>query len=393
MDRRLQFTTAMRRLLHISLLLFALHVAAPAAALQHDVLAETQQQYDLASRERSALFERLEALEQQYQGFIRKIEELKNGGALNSIGGRIELQNLLAKSKTLADELDGLQAQLRAVDTKIAGQRTRLVSGLDQRLQALERSLGSAPAKERADIVVELNSLRKRRAAYTEPLPVAPTPRDLSSVMRLADDAAHPAELIAAADELQDTEDQLRRRLAAIEARLSELREARTLSRRARRFSREERFFEETDRDRVIARYERVTSTSADAPSANDSPANDASSEFAGLEGENSWDAPAAAPESAGGRDDASGPTQADHSDPEPPAPTPDPIPVVETTRETIVIDGGTDPSRTVGSLGTQRGGLDGEIDSLEAEHKRLKKQADTLRSRAGELRDRARDM
>ena len=165
-------------------------------ALQQTDIATAQRQYDSATKERSRLLERLGSLEDQYQGLVRQIEKLKSEGAIGTIGGRIELQNLLTKSKAIADELDGLQSRVRAIDNKLAGHRSTLVGGIDDRLGQLERSLGTAAPSKRGKIVAELNTLRKRRAAYTTPLPAAPSSREVDSALRLAEDAAHPDELM-----------------------------------------------------------------------------------------------------------------------------------------------------------------------------------------------------
>ena len=374
-------------------------------ALQQTDIATAQRAHDRVTQDRQRLLEQLQGLEDEYHGLVRRIEKLKSEGAIGTIGGRIELQNLLTRSKSIADELDGLQTKVRALDNRLAGHRSTLVGGIDQRLGQLERSLGSAAPSARGPIVAELNALRKRRAVYTTPLPSAPSAGDVNSALRLAEDAAHPADLMAAADELQDTEDQLRKRLAAIEGKLGELREARALARRARTFSREERFFEETDRDRVIARYERVTVTPSESPNGGSPPSQTvdrgstaADDDFGGNNSFGDGDEAAAAPmdsdfaaEPSAGRE--SEPTLSD-------SPTGAPVAVgggqddlFETSRETVVIDGGLDPSRAVGPLGGGGSDLEGEIRQLEGEQSKLSKQAERLSKRARELRKRAGEM
>lgn len=403
-----------KNLLMMLLLAATMAVSSNGFALQQTDIATAQRQYDEVTKERRRLLERLGGLEDQYQGLVRKIEKLKSEGAIGTIGGRIELQNLLTQSKAIADELDGLQSRVRAIDNRLAGHRSTLVGGIDERLGELERSLSSAAPAKRGRIVTELNSLRKRRAAYTTPLPAAPSARDVDSALRLAEDAAHPDELMAAADELQDTEDQLRKRLSAIESKLGELREARALARRARSFSREEKFFEETDRDRVIARYEKVTVTQTggesgsdnrDATAGNPSPPNDGAGQtanddeaFAG--GNNAFAetdgmaAPASDADDANTVDPGQRAGEPSISD----SPTGATVAsgsgdIFETSRETVVIDGGMDPSRAVGSLGSSNSNLDGQIRQLEGERSKLKKQANSLRKRARELRKQADEM
>ncbi len=396
-------TFSLKHLLFALLIAASVGVSSDGAALQNSDMSTAQRQVDEVTQERVRLLERLQGLEDQYRALVLKIEKVKSEGALRTIGGRLELQNLLTKSKAIADELDGLQSRARALDNQLAGHRSTLVGGIDQRLSQLERSLSSASPTSRRAIVAELNDLRKRRAAYTKPLPQAPSSRDVDSALRLAEDAAHPDELMAAADEIQDTEDQLRKRLAAIEGKLAELHEARALARRARSFSREEKFFEETDRDRVIARYERVTVTGTkttspdpvDTSNSGGQATNSPPSSVANESGNNATDDFAGAPamdadgmtaEPAAGRSE-SPISDAPGTPPVASGGSSDPF---ETSRETIVIDAGTDPSRAVGAIGTSGNQLEGQIKQLEGEQQKLKKQANTLRKRATELRKRA---
>ena len=380
-------------------------VSSPGFALQNTDLSAVQRQHDTVARERVALLEQLQGLESQYHGLVSKIEKLKSDGAIRTIGGRIELQNLLTKSKAIADELDGLQSKVRALDNKLAGQRSTLVAGIDGRLSQLERSLSSARPSSRPAIVAELNQLRQRRSAYTTPLPAAPSAVDVNSALQLAEAAAHPDELMAAADELQDTEDQLRKRLAGIESKLAELREARALARRARTFSRAEKFFEETDRDRVIARYERVTV--AQSPSTPSSTAGGSQTDATGDQAANappSFAAPEPGGNTAANEDGLGasfdGEATADSRGSEPAlvdSPSGAPVAaggdVFETSRQTIVIDGGMDPSRAVGAIGGSNSKVEGQIKQLETEQQNLARQADALRKRAQDLRKRAEQM
>lgn len=394
----------MMRRLHnlVTALLIAAAVATtapPVSALQQTDVAAAERQYELLSGERTRLLEQLGQLEDRYRGLVSRIERLKSDGAMGTLGGRIELQNLLTQSKAVADELDALQAKIRVVDNRMAGQRSVVVGGLDERVAGLERALASASPASRRAIVAELNALRRQRASYTTPLPEAPQAGDLHSAIRLAEEASHPEELLAAADELQDTEDQLRRRLAAIEAKLDDLRDAQALARRARSFSREEKFFEETDRDRVIARYDKVTVTSTPKTSSPDETGGNNSAgaadpptdDQANYDANNAFE-PVASPSAEG--DFASGrgePTVSDAPGEAPvAAPTAGGDDVFETSRETIVIDGGTDPARATGAFNGAATDLDSQIRRLEAEQKELSRQANGLRKRAKELRKRA---
>ena len=377
-----------------------------ASALQNPDFGETERAYAQTLSKRQRQVERLERLEDEYRALVSDIEKLKSSGGMTTIAGRIELQNLLTKSKALADELDAIQAELRTLDNRLDGQRSTLVSGIDGKVRELERSLGSASPSARAGIVAELNRLRQRRSRFAPAIPAGPSQGDVSSALRLAEEVAdHPDELMAAADELLDTEDQLRKRLAAIDGKLEELEDARALMRRARTFSREERFFEETDRERAPSKFDRTTTVATREPSQDK--ANTGGSEPVATAGPETDDASAnngagfAAEEPMAGApmSDADGaesrgvadpalsdaPSQAEVAPPSSGEPS-----LFETSRETIVIGGGNDPVRSVGSIGGSERDVDGQIRSLEKERERLKKQAEKLRKRAQQLRDRA---
>ena len=408
----------------ILVMLGGLHVTAgDGFALQQTDISAAKRAYSTTLQQRRSTVERLGSLEDRYRGLVEEIEKLRADGAIGTIGGRIELQNLLTKSKAIADELDALQAELRAVDNRLAGQRSTLVGGIDARLRELEGSLTRVPASSRGSIVQELNGLRRQRATYTTPLPSAPSSRDVRSALALAEDAAHPDELMAAADELQDTEDQLRKRLAAIESKLGELQDARRLARRARSFSREERFFEETDRDRVIARYERQQSagTQSSGSQSSDDGAANKSGGGAAVEQEPTFDAAEDSTNGAAG-DEFANNGFADGAGASPPLATDgdddanfvaDPTGGRATVSEpslgdapgsasvasgdpftgptqTIVIEDGVDPARAVGPTRRTHGGVEAEIQRLESERDRLSREAKKLRKRARELRTKA---
>ena len=383
-----------------------------AHGLQMPDFSEAERQYAKTVDQRGDLIGRLRSVESDYRRLVAQIDHLKANDAISTIGGRIELQNLLTRSKALADQLDRIQNEVRALDNRLQGQRSTLVTGIDRRVRELERSLGSVAPASRSAIVEELNTLRKRRSGLATPLPSAPSATEVRGALRLASEVGdHPDELMAAADELQDTEDQLRRRLAAINGQLQDLRDEKALVRRAQSFAREERFFEETDRDRVIARFERETTVRTSTPnsdatdnSANETPpvaneetvsgnsGNNANNDFAASDGLTASPQAAAGDDfgeaSRGGSSMTDAPGSAEVA---PPAPsTRDPF---QTTRETIVIGGGSDPARSVGSLSASGRNVDGQITTLEKERKKLEKQAEELEKRAADLRRRARQL
>jgi predicted nucleic acid-binding Zn-ribbon protein len=355
---------------------------------------ESQAEYSKAMDEREALMGELARIEGQYQKFVGDIEKLKRNRA-DGLRDRRELEGLLRQSRQMADELEALQGRIRQVDGRLESQRRRILGAIDGRIAELERSIGSVPASERAQVVEQLNALKAERRRYAAPMPPLPDHRRVMEALEMAStlDEAHPAELLAAADELEDTEEQVRRRLAAIEERLAELQQARRLSRRASSFAREESFFEEGDRSRVIARYERVTRAGAEGPvveggaSAPSSPtrgSDDGSFEAAPAPPGAEFDgAPAVGDSSAGGGDfdnAARGPEPIPHS------------PNFEDRRQTVVHGTDVDPSKAVGSVHFSDGNLDRNIRQLEEERRRLERQATELRRKADGLRKSARD-
>ena len=362
----------------------------PSAALE-----AMEQQYEGELSGRQELIGQMKALEVKHRGVVSRITQLKQ--APNTLTNRLALDDLLRQSKQLSDELAGLQSTLKTLDGKINTQRTKIVTGLEKHMKQLEASLASASPNARAKTVSELNALRKTRADYEAPLPAAPSVGDLNAALTLAERAQDPEELLAAADELLDSEDQLRRRLGAIDQRLDELKQSKRLTRRASSFAREERFFEETDRDRVIARYEKTTSTSTPAKdnaaqgddSATQGSANNAVSVGSqnntteSSDGAFEFDAVAnAAPHAtADPVSDARGtPTAAPAED------------LFGELTQTVVINANADPSKSVeaSNVGVSTG-LDSQIDRLLNERRLLEKQAEALRKQAEELKLRAR--
>ncbi len=360
----------------------------PSAALQ---AIEARYETDLAKRR--ALIDTMTDLESQHQSVVVRITALKQGA--NTLTTRLALEDLLRQSKQLSEALAEQDSQLRVLDKRINTQRSGIVTGLDEQMRSLETTLAKATPAERVQTVKKLNGLRTLRSSFEAPLPVAPTVRDLNAALNLAERATDPEELLAAADELLDSEDQVRRRLTAIDQRLGELKESKRLTRRASSFSREERFFEETDRDRVIARYERTTSTPKGTDTANEaSPTvnvqGDNSPVTAGDRSQNNDDGALefdAAPNAAGGP--ASAPLTDSSSVPAVAPERTDDL-FVDSTR-TVVINANSDPARSVGSASdTVSAGVDGQIDTLVRERDRLKRQAEALRAQAKDLQRRA---
>ncbi|MBA2660968.1 MAG: hypothetical protein H0U74_01630 [Bradymonadaceae bacterium] len=359
-------------------------------------LADNRSQYMATMSERGDLVGELRSLEQRYQKFVTDIEKLKRSGQ-DGLKTRRDLENLLRQSRQISDELDELQQRIRKVDGRLDGQRTRLVGELDSELRRLERSLAKATPQERSQAVAQLNALRAERQQYTAPMPALPDHGRLRQALAMADEfgQAHPAEMLAAADELEDSEDQVRRRLAAVEVRIGELQAARRLSRRAQSFRREESFFEEGDRSRLIARYQRDTRVVVNEHDGQSKAGqNNASSDFDG-------DTPYApspplsegVAEAERGNDDSDmvvgAPEPGQYFEPEV---GPTATPSYEDRRERVVFESSVDPSRSVEVAGFGEAGLDRSLQDLEQERRRLEKQASELRSRANTLRQNARE-
>ncbi|MEZ4460627.1 MAG: hypothetical protein R3E66_13045 [bacterium] len=363
----------------------------PSAALE-----AMEQQYEGELSGRQELIGQMKALEVKHRGVVSRITQLKQ--APNTLTNRLVLDDLLRQSKQLSDELAGLQSKLKTLDGKINTQRAKTVTGLEKHMKQLEASLASASPSDRAKTVNTLNALRKTRAEYEAPLPAAPSVGDLNAALTLAERAQDPDELLAAADELLDSEDQLRRRLGAIDQRLDELKQSKRLSRRASSFAREERFFEETDRDRVIARYEKTTTTSAPAKD-NTAQSTDAPAEQGSANNAVSVGSMNNSNESSDGAFDYEAVANGA------PAITPDPVTDARGTptaapaedlfgelTQTVVINANADPSKSVeASNEGVSTSLDSQIDRLLNERRLLEKQAEALRKQAEELKLRAR--
>ena len=196
--------------------------------------------------ERAGLVGELEVLEEEYEALVARIERAKRTGTAN----RAALQGMLRESRALAEKLEKLRGRVRGVDGRIGASRGQLVGRINERMKALETELPRARPAQRAEIVAELNRLRSERQSYGAPLPPVPSRSAIRRTVQAAEQARtdSPEELLAAADELQDTEDQLRARMQAIKKRIEDLRTTQLLVRRAKSFAAEERFFEETDR-------------------------------------------------------------------------------------------------------------------------------------------------
>ena len=396
------FLAAQHTLLNLVLML-TLNVSGIQPVFQTEPVEVVQQRYKDGLDERLDVVNSMKKLEAEHRRIVARIVALKQQGAGLTV--RLALDELLRDAQRISDQLAAKQDQVRVIDNRLGAHRTQLISAIENSIQNLEIQLRSAPARDRGAIVRELNQLRTQRASYMVSLPEVPSLEDLRAALTLATKADSPDELHAVADELQDSEDQLRRRLAAIEARIDDLKKSKRLVRRAQGFSREERFFEETDRERTIARYERTTTSgqSSDSPatpqSGSESPNQAGSPEPTESQNNDPGAFDDVANESLSPSfgsetdpDRGSTPPLSDASDF--PSAAPDNGNDVFESTESILIQTAEDPSRAVDLDGQAANStLDGQIRTLESEKKRLEKQAEMLKSRANDLRKRASDL
>lgn len=396
------FLAAQHTLLNLVLML-TLNVSGIQPVFQTEPVEVVQQRYKDGLDERIDVVNSMRKLEAEHRRIVARIVALKEQGGGLTV--RLALDELLRDAQRISDQLSSKQDQVRVIDNRLGAHRTQLISAIENSIQNLEIQLRSAPARDRGAIVRELNQLRTQRASYMVSLPEVPSLEDLRAALTLATKADSPDELHAVADELQDSEDQLRRRLAAIEARIDDLKKSKRLVRRAQGFSREERFFEETDRERTIARYERTTTSgqSSDSPatpqSGSESPNQAGSPEPTESQNNDPGAFDDVANESLSPSfgseadpDRGSTPPLSDASDF--PSAAPDNGNDVFESTESILIQTAEDPSRAVDLDGQAANStLDGQIRTLESEKKRLEKQAEMLKSRANDLRKRASDL
>ncbi|MGM0555880.1 MAG: hypothetical protein ACQEVA_05850 [Myxococcota bacterium] len=359
--------------------------------LQGQSIEQVRESYEQTLQERSSVMEEMSTLESDYRVLLQEIDRLKQQP--DTLQNRSALRALLRESRQLSDELRGLQKNLRAKEERLSQQRARLLRAIDAEIGSLESELAGAASGDRSEIVADLNDLRSRRDRYTRPLPNAPSDRAVSETLEMAAelDGASPQDLLAAADELMDTEDQVRKRLQAVETRLEELRDAKMLARRARTFAAEEQFFDETDRSQFVGQYEQnaqgqnsgrngglLPGTDGDATAgepttgageSGDQPADDSFAESPeGAEGGTDGDQAPTNDESGGGTED------------------------VFDQQDSLRLDSGVDPETMSGSGFQSDFEIDSRIDRLREEQRRLEEQAESLESKASQLRERAED-
>jgi hypothetical protein len=229
------------------ILLLLLSVPGVSSWVQGDEVSVTRDAYEQVQEERRGSFTALQELELEYRKLVADIEQKKAAGVL----GR-ELQTLLRRSRTVAQQLRSLQGTLRGLDRRVVGERGKLMRKIEGEVRRLELSLvGSGPI-ERLDIVDDLNALKRERTEIEST--DEPSSVDVEGLLSSIEETRFqsPDEARAAADELDDTEEQVHLRLRELKGRIEELRQSRVLMQRARSFAQQERLFEDQTRNRRL---------------------------------------------------------------------------------------------------------------------------------------------
>lgn len=208
----------------------------------------------------------LEATRAQAQGAHEKVtaltaEQSRRRAELDALSGRIqvlksardrtagaELESDLRRTQALSDTLAGLSRDLAEATRAAQATDEALLGALSSALADAQRAWPSADAEGRTRLLSTIRALRSERAAVRARLPqpqapsVAPTQTD------------DPTALLEQADALRDSEDKIRRRLAALEARIAEARSERELDRRMNELAGEDALFDEQDRQLRVTR-------------------------------------------------------------------------------------------------------------------------------------------
>ncbi len=348
-------------------------------------------QLDALLSQRRGVVQQLRALETRYEALATRIDELKRAGARGGLQ-RAELESQLRQGRELSQQLSALQQRIQALDDALAKQRALLLSALDADRRALEARLASASRAQRGSLVQALNALSRERARYATPQPQLDLAR-LERLMRLADAADDPDDMVAMADEIQDAESVILRQLAQVSEHLDELRARKRLLRRARAFGKQESFFDERDRNRVIARV--VTSNPPVTEAGGNPPTsgNDRGEHNAGEPPLDNEQPPTNNAPPAEGEPDLSPGVPGPPDRPNHPGsgfeqPAPDPL---APPSSALVLSREADPDTSHARAGRPDDrAIDHNIARLEADQRLLKKQAEALRQRAERLRQRA---
>ncbi len=372
--------------------------------------------WETLEHQRVAVIDRLQNLEQDHQKFVEGIEKLKEEQAQGQRSRR-ELENKLRENLRTVEALEMIQRHLQDIEAEQAALRRTIVQAIDGKRDSLEEELRRASPERRLELVAELNELQATRGEYAAPLPEADQKR-VTQALEMARQVSgdHPRTMLSAADELEDTEEQLLAHVEALNGQISQLEQARRLHRRSQAFGEYDRFFDEDQRGRTMARFETQASGTGGQGGARgqerrsifDQPDRRRSSDF---ESPPQGDAAPEEPESDRGYDEAEeGEDFFDGSDPSagmgddaPEAPAdsepdeqfgPDETgsdPFEEHT-ETVVIERDIEPGDAQDVSYFSERAMERDLHRLLHERDGLKEKAEELREKANELRRRARE-
>ena len=360
--------------------------AAPFVVVAQSASFDAQKaKYNKLMAERAKLEKSLAELEVQYGALAKNIDKVKRKGV--STLNRAEIQKMLRKGRKLAQRLSKVQRDIMSVDAQLQKTAQQLVAAINGQMKTIERQLSTQTGAARKKSIATLNTLSKQRATYSRPLPQVDH-KKIKAMLSMAEGLDNPDDMIALADELQDAEEGVRKKLKWIARRLKELKARKRLLRRAQAFSKQERFFEESARGRQVGRVatRRVRTSDKKTPTTNNaSPPNrqydsadpEASPGLSGDDQNFSEDAPARQPTSEQAPTSPTTPTTND-----------DPF---TSTKETVIISKEADPATVAAGRNKSNGGsLDRRIKTLERDRKLLKRQADALGKKAKSLRKQA---
>lgn len=348
-------------------------------------------QYRAELQERKRVQDSLAQLERQYDLLASKIDALKRKGISNLNRG--EHQELMRQGRRLAEQLGQLQLKIQRIDSSLDQLAGAILSDLDVQLRASERALIGASGPQRRQLVAQLNALSQERAEYAQPLPALDL-KKAEAMLKMAQGLDNPDDMLAMADELQDAEQELLKKLDWVSSRLTDLKARKRLLQRATAFSREERFFEESARSRSLARLERRNEAPTSAPP--QKATDDASSPIRGSGDDFASESAApdlangADPDTARGPDAVSSPGIESGKSPQIPTDNRVDDPFAQ-PKDTIIISREADPSAgSAQRAGADDSRLDDKIKALERDQKALQQQAEALKRRAKKLRQEA---
>lgn len=331
-----------------------------------DDIRDLRDRYETVSQQRSELLDRMKSLRGEYQRLVDKIDRLKTSASGDN-SSRQSVQQLLSQSQQTARQLEQLQTRLRTLDARLRSMRSELVATIDSSVATIEDKLRNADATSRQKWVDQLNELRELRREYRIPLPEAPDLAEIKATLRMAErvESGRPDQIQAAADELEDTEDQLRSRLKAVEQKLAQLEQTRTLARRSESFQSEEQFFDEASRPRSVGHH---SSSGTDGEGTSGDEERLGAGDDPTFENGDSFRPPPTnqGPDNGAGRGDDS---------------------------PNLVLENEADPGEVTGDDYSEGSGLEQRIDRLRRERRQLERQAEQLRERAKSLRDRAKQL